>query len=144
MTRPAIRAFLIWLLAMLAGAVVVWNSHFSADMSFFLPARPSGEQQVLVDQLKEGVVSRLLMVAIEGGDAAQRADISRRLRGQLEKMPEFIAIQNGETGSLNADRDFLFRHRYLLSPAVKPERFTVEGLQESIGNSVDLLASRPA
>ena len=89
----AARAFLIWLLAMLAGAVVVWNSHFSADMSFFLPARPSGEQQVLVDQLKEGVVSRLLMVAIEGGDAAQRADISRRLRGQLEKMPEFIAIQ---------------------------------------------------
>jgi predicted exporter len=141
MTRPAIRAFLIWLLAMLAGAVVVWNSHFSADMSFFLPARPSGEQQVLVNQLKEGVVSRLLMVAIEGGDAAQRADISRRLRGQLGKMPEFVAVQNGEAGSLDADRDFLFRHRYLLSPAVKPERFTVNGLKESIANSVDLLAS---
>lgn len=34
MTRPAVRALLIWLLAMLAGAMVVWNSHFSADMSF--------------------------------------------------------------------------------------------------------------
>jgi predicted exporter len=137
----AARAFLIWLLAMLAGAVVVWNSHFSADMSFFLPARPSAAQQVLVDQLKEGVVTRLLMVAIEGGDAAQRAAASRQLRGRLEKSPEFVAIQNGQAGSLDADRDFLFRHRYLLSPAVKPERFTVDGLRESIANSVDLLAS---
>ncbi len=137
----AARAFLIWLLAMLAGAIVVWNSHFSADMSFFLPARPSAAQQVLVDQLKEGVVTRLLMVALEGGDAAQRAAISRQLHGRLEKLPEFVSVQNGQAGSLDADRDFLFRHRYLLSPAVKPERFTVDGLRDSIANSVDLLAS---
>lgn len=137
----AARAFLIWLLAMLAGAAVVWNSHFSADMSFFLPARPSAAQQVLVDQLKEGVVTRLLMVAIEGGDAVQRATVSRQLHGRLEKLPEFVAVENGQAGSLDADRDFLFRHRYLLSPAVKPERFTVAGLRESIANSIDLLAS---
>ena len=137
----AARAFLIWLLAMLAGAVVVWNSHFSADMSFFLPARPSAAQQVLVDQLKEGAVTRLLMVAIEGGDAAQRAAVSRQLHGRLEKLPEFVSVQNGQAGSLDADREFLFRHRYLLSPAVKPERFTVDGLRDSIANSVDLLAS---
>lgn len=141
MSRPAVRAFLIWLLAMLAGAVVVWNSHFSADMSFFLPAKPSAEQQVLVDQLKEGVVSRLLMVAIEGGDAAQRAKASRDLRGRLEKQPDFVAVQNGEAGSQDADRDFLFEHRYLLSPAIKPERFTVDGLRDAVANSIDLLAS---
>ena len=141
MTRQAGRAFLVWLLAMLAGALVVWNSHFSADMSFFLPAKPSAEQQVLVDQLKEGVVSRLLMVAIEGGDSAQRAAASRDLRGRLEKLPDFVSVQNGEAGSLNADRDFLFAHRYLLSPAVKAERFTVDGLREAVANSIDLLAS---
>ncbi|MBU1362714.1 MAG: MMPL family transporter [Gammaproteobacteria bacterium] len=135
------RAFLIWLLAMLAGAVIVWNSHFSADMSFFLPGKPSPAQQVLVDQLKEGVVSRLLMVAIAGGEATQRAAISRQLHGRLEKLPEFVAVENGQAGSLDADRDFLFRHRYLLSPAVKPERFTVDGLRDSIANSVELLAS---
>ena len=33
----------------------------------------------LVDQLKEGAVARLLMVAIEGGDATQRATLSREL-----------------------------------------------------------------
>lgn len=135
------RAFLLWLLAMLAGAAIVWNSRFTADMSFFLPSHPSAEQQVLVDQLKEGVVSRLLMLAIAGGDETQRAALSRELRGRLAKMPEFVSVQNGESDSQAADRDFLFRHRYLLSPAVTPERFTVDGLEKSISDSVDRLAS---
>lgn len=141
MTRQAGRALTIWLLAMLAGAIVVWNSHFSADMSFFLPAKPTAEQQVLVDQLKEGVVSRLLMVAIEGGDAGQRAAASRALRSRLEQLPAFVSVQNGETASMNADRDFLFAHRYLLSPAVTPQRFTVDGLRAAVADSIDLLAS---
>ena len=141
MNSAARRTFLTWLLVMLAGGAIVWNSRFSADMSFFLPARPSAEQQVLVNQIKEGVVSRLLMIAIEGGDADQRATLSRDLRGRLEKTARFASIQNGEAGSHDADRAFLFKHRYLLSPAVTPARFTVDGLQSAISNSVDLLAS---
>ncbi len=141
MTRPATRALLLWLLAMAAGALVVWHSRFSADMSFFLPAKPSAEQQVLVDQLKEGVVSRLLMVAIEGGEPAGRAAASRQLRARLAAQPDFVSVQNGESGSLDADRDFLFKHRYLLSPAVTPARFTEEGLRSAVANSIDLLAS---
>lgn len=85
MNRQPGRTFLLWLLAMLAGAAIVWNSRFTADMSFFLPAHPTAEQQVLVDQLKEGVVSRLLMIAVDGGNSAQRAALSRELRGRLEK-----------------------------------------------------------
>jgi predicted exporter len=135
------RAFLLWLLAMLAGAAIVWNSHFTADMSFFLPAHPTAEQQVLVDQLKEGVVSRLLMVAIAGGDEGQRAALSRDLRRRLAKMPEFVSLQNGEVGSQDADREFLFRHRYLLSPAVEPGRFTVAGLHQAIADNIERLAS---
>ena len=141
MTPSAGRTFLLWLLAMLAGAVIVWNSRFTADMSFFLPAHPTAEQQVLVDQLKEGVVSRLLMMAIEGGDAKQRAGLSRELRGRLEKLPDFVSVQNGEAGSQTADRDFLFKHRYQLSPAINAGRFTVDGLKAAISGSIDLLAS---
>lgn len=140
MTRGA-RVFLLWLLAMLVGAGVVWNSRFSADMSFFLPAKPTAEQQMLVDQLKEGAVARLLMIAIAGGDAGQRAALSRELRRRLAAGPDFLSIQNGEAGSQDADREFLVRHRYLLSPAVTPERFTVDGLRSAIGDSIDRLAS---
>ena len=141
MTRKAGLTLTLWLLAMLAGAAAVWNSRFVADMSFFLPARPSAEQQVLIDQLKEGAVSRLLMLAIEDGDAAQRATASRQLRQKLAERSEFVSVQNGEASSFAAERDLLFRHRYLLSPAVTPERFTVDGLKRSIGDSIDLLTS---
>ena len=141
MKSRAARSFLLWLLAMLAGAVIVWNSRFSADMSFFLPGKPTAEQQVLVNQLKEGVVSRLLMLAIDGGTPSQRAALSRHLRSELAKTEDFVSVQNGEAGSQDADRSFLFQHRYLLSSAVTPERFSVTGLQSAIANSVDLLAS---
>jgi predicted exporter len=141
MTGRAARTFLLWLLAMLAGAAVVWNTRFSADMSFFLPAQPSPEQQVLVDQLKEGLVSRLLMVAIDGGNAAERATASRDLRARLLQDHEFVSVQNGETASEAADREFLVAHRYLLSPAVTAGRFTVDGLRSAISDSIDRLAS---
>ena len=68
MRSAAVRVFLVWLALMLAGVAVVWNSRFSADMSFFLPSKPSAEQQALAGQLRDGTVSRLLMVAVEGGD----------------------------------------------------------------------------
>ena len=141
MTGVARRSLLIWLLAMLAGVAIVWNSRFVADMSFFLPAHPSAGQQVLVDQIRTGAVSRLLMLAVAGGDARQRAGLSRDLRRRLAAMPEFVSVQNGEAGNIDIDRDFLIRHRYLLSPAVSPERFTVDGLRAAIANSIDLLAS---
>ncbi|WP_324779680.1 MMPL family transporter [Thiobacillus sedimenti] len=141
MNARAWRPLLLWLLAMLAGAAVAWHSRFSADMSFFLPARPTVEQQVLVDQLKEGAVSRLLMLAIEGGSAGERATLSRALRQHLAARSDFASVQNGEAGSEGAARDFLLAHRYQLSPAVTPARFSVDGLRAAIANSIDLLAS---
>ncbi|PKO91406.1 MAG: hypothetical protein CVU16_08025 [Betaproteobacteria bacterium HGW-Betaproteobacteria-10] len=141
MRQTAGPTFLLWLLAMLAGAAIVWNTRFTTDMSFFLPAHPTPEQQVLVNQLQEGAVARLLMLAIAGGEPEERAALSRDLRGRLVKMPEFVSVQNGEASSQDADRAFLFEHRYLLSPAVTAQRFSTEGLQAAIGRSIDRLAS---
>ena len=143
MTRGARRTFLLWLLAMLAGATIVSGTVGSAPICRFSPAHPTAEQAVLVNQLKEGVVSRLLMLAIEGGDADQRAAVSRDLRSKLAAMPGFVSVQNGETSSQDADRAFLFQHRYQLSPAIKPEHFSVAGLQAAINNSIDLWLLRP-
>lgn len=141
MSRNAWRALLLWLLLMLAGAAVVWQSRFTADMSFFLPSRPTPGQQVLVDQLKDGSVSRLLMLAIDGGDAAQRAAVSRELRQRLVQRSDLVSVQNGEADALDGERDFFLRHRYQLSPAVDADRFTVSGLSEAVAGSIDNLAS---
>lgn len=140
--RPvAVRVFLVWLATMLAGAAVVWSSRFSADMSFFLPSKPSSEQRALVGQLQDGTVSRLLMIAIGGGDAVGRASVSRELRQRLAADPTYVSVQNGEAGGLESERTVLLRHRYQLSPSVTPERFTEAGLRSAVTDTIDLLSS---
>lgn len=140
--RPArARIVTLWLAALALCLGIVAHTRFTADMSAFLPRSPTPEQQLLVDQLKSGAISRLLLIGIEGGDAAARARLSRDLAARMRAGSAFVAVRNGEAGSLDADRDFLFRNRYLLSPTVTPERFTAAGLAVAIGNSIDALAS---
>ena len=136
--RPILAA---WLVAMAACLWIVAHTDFTADMSAFLPKNPSREQQLLVDQLKDGALSRMLLIGIEGGDAPARAALSRELAARMQKSGRFSAVRNGEAAALARDREILLGHRYLLSPAVTPERFSVAGLRDAIGNSIDLLAS---
>lgn len=135
------RAVALWLLALAAGLVVIARADFTADMSAFLPKNPSPQQQLLVDQLQSGALSRMLLIGIEGGDAPARAALSRALAERMRQSGDFTAVRNGEAGTHDRDREILFRHRYLLSPTVTPERFSVDGLSQAIGDSIDLLAS---
>ncbi|KVV55678.1 hypothetical protein WK90_16520 [Burkholderia cepacia] len=135
------RAVLVWLLALVACGVAIGRAHFTADLSAFLPSSPSAGQRVLVDQLRDGIVSRLILVAIDGGDAATRAALSRRVAGRLRANPQFAAVHNGEAANDARDRQFIFDHRYLLSPAVTPQRFSADGLHQALGDSLDLLSS---
>ncbi len=131
----------IWLAALLVCGVLVSRTTFTADMSAFLPKAPTPEQQLLVDQLREGLVSRLILVGIEGADAATHAGLSKVLAATLRTDPQFTTVSNGESGGLQRDQAFLFEHRYQLSPAVTPDHFSVDGLRIAIGDSLDLLAS---
>ncbi|KUY69099.1 hypothetical protein WI25_02745 [Burkholderia cepacia] len=135
------RAVLVWLLALVACGVAIGRAHFTADLSAFLPSSPSAGQRVLVDQLRDGIVSRLILVAIDGGNAATRAALSRRVAGTLRADPQFAAVHNGEASNDARDRQFIFDHRYLLSPAITPQRFSAGGLHQALGDSLDLLSS---
>jgi predicted exporter len=141
MTSTGRIAVVLWLLALVACLGVVWQTRFTTDMSAFLPKSPSAEQQLLVEQIKEGALSRLLLVGIEGADAAGRAQLSRELATRLRAGAGFSAVQNGDAAATARDREILFQHRYLLSPAVTSERFGVDGLRAAVGESIDLLAS---
>ncbi|GAB3546006.1 MMPL family transporter [Noviherbaspirillum agri] len=134
-------AILAWLLGLLLCAVVIARTTFTADLSAFLPASPTKEQQVLLDQLRDGVVSRLILVGIEGGDAPTRAALSKGMAQQLRNDAAFVTVNNGEPVHTEKDQAFLFGNRYLLSPAVTPERFTGQGLHDALSETIDLLAS---
>jgi predicted exporter len=141
MKRSALAWFVLWLACMGAGLAVVMNTRLVTDMSFFLPSEPSDEQQVMVGHLREGSISRLLMVAVGGADASMRADVSRRMRERLLQTGQFESVQNGEGGAVERELGRLLQHRYVLSPAVTPARFEADGLAAAVADTLDLVSS---
>lgn len=131
----------VWLCLLLACSVIISRSVFTTDLSAFLPRSPTTQQQLLLDQIRDGVASRIILVDIEGEDSAQRAQLSKQLAQKLRIVSAFVSVQNGEPVTTEQDRAYLFNHRYLLSPAVSPERFEVAGLRAALTESIDMLAS---
>ena len=130
-----------WLAGLALCALVVSQARFVSDLSSFLPSAPTEEQRLLVDQLRDGAISRVMLVGIEGGDEAWRADTSRALAARLAGDPRFANVVNGAAVALDRERELLMEYRYVLSPNVARERFQPEGLRAAIGETLDLLAS---
>ena len=135
------RAVWIWVLTLVVGLLVIARSTFTTDMSAFLPQSPSKQQQLLVDQITVGSVSRMLLIGLEGGNQEQREAASQALAGQMRASDRFSIVANGSAEAFEKDRLFLFENRYLLSPAVTEGHFSADGLRQSITRSVDMLGS---
>ena len=137
------RVFVIatWLAILLVGGLLISTAKFTANLSEFLPRSPSAQQAVLNEQLRQGVLSRQIMISIEGGDAAIRAKLSNDLVRKLQGNTAFLSINNGSSNGDTRIFHYIFSHRYLLSPTVNQTLFTVAGLHNAIANSIDLLAT---
>ena len=135
----------VWLAACAIAAVLALRANYVADLSAFLPAAPTAEQAVLLDQLKSGVASRLVLVGIAGGEgdagAAARVQASKRLADALRVDTRFTSVNNGDTAAYGSAGRYVFAHRYALSPAVDAARFSVEGLRTAIDETVSLLGT---
>ena len=140
-SRRRFAAVWIWLLGCAAAAWLATQAHYVADLSAFLPSAPTPEQAVLLDQLKSGAASRLVLVGIEGGDGPARAEASKRLAVALRGSTRFASVDNGDTAPWQDAGRFVFAHRYALSPAVNGERFTINGLRGAIDDTLSLLGT---
>ena len=139
--RPGRNAIALWLAFILACGIIISRSQFTTDLSAFLPRSPTPAQQLLLEQIRDGMASRLILVGIEGTDSATRAKLSKQIAQHLRADPAFVTVNNGESVSAERDRAFLFNNRYLLSPAVTPARFSIDGLHIALSDSIDLLTS---
>ena len=110
-------------------------------MSAFLPGSPTPQQQVLVDQLHDGAVSRVILLGIAGAGPDQLAVLSKALAQRLRQDPDLISVSNGEASNFVVDRDFVFKNRYLLSPDIMSERFTTASLHKILQHDLTLLRS---
>jgi len=140
-TAIARTSIVLWLAFILACGIIISRSQVTTDLSAFLPRSPTPAQQLLLEQIRDGLASRLILVGIEGADAPTRARLSKQIAQRLRAEPAFVTVNNGEPVSAERDRAFLFDNRYLLSPAVTPARFSVDGLHAALSDSIDLLAS---
>lgn len=130
---------LIWLALMAAAAWVVAHANYHADISAFLPKTPTANQQLLVDQLKDGVVSRLMLIGIDGADASTLSAVSKKLAATLRADSQWQAVNNGEAIGIERDGKFLLDNRYLLAD-IKPETWQTTGLRTTLEDARQTLS----
>lgn len=131
----------IWLLVVIVSAVVVARTQIRTDMTAFLPRSASMAQQVLTEQVSSGAASHLILLGIEGAPPRVLSALSKYLAAHLRTDPAFIDVSSGDEASLGGVRDFVWRNRYLLSPGVTPDRFTVAGLHAALQNDLGVLGT---
>jgi predicted exporter len=137
---PRIVRVTVWLALVIACIWIVARAEYRADISAFLPKSPTPNQQLLVDQLKDGAVSRLMLIGIEGADAKTLAAISKGVAKSLRADPQWAVIGNGEAIGIEADGKFLLENRYLLSMRNDAAMWQTENLRNALAESRQLLA----
>lgn len=131
----------VWLIAIIVCVAVVAQTRIHTDMTAFLPHSASLADQVLTEQVKNGVGSRLILLAIEGAQPGTLSKLSKALAARLRKEPAFVSVSNGDQASFARTRKFFWKNRYLLSPDVAATRFTVHGLHVALEDDLGLLDS---
>lgn len=131
-----------WLALLAACAwILAFRTSITADLTAFLPRAATPAQELLVSQLRDGVAARLILVAVEGADVGELAATSQALAKRLRASGLFTYVANGAGALASQDRETLFAHRYLLSPAVDAAHFTVPGLRAALERTLELFAS---
>jgi predicted exporter len=126
---------------LLLSAVVISRITMTTDLTALLPRTADRMQSLLVAQLRDGVAARLILIGVDGTESGQLAAASRSITRRLQSNGLFSYVNNGDSAQFSAERDILMRHRYLLSSAIGPGRFTAESLRASLGDQLRLLGS---
>lgn len=122
---------LIWLLAALFCGGIILKTPVAADLTLFVP-RADPVAELLLEQLRSGPTTRLILIGLTGDAESERATVSRRLAEQLRASGFFVRIANGADALPETELQTLFADRYLLSPTVSPERFTPDALRAAL------------
>jgi predicted exporter len=147
-TPPAARRAWPVLAALFAAAllavVAIRGAVLRSDMSDLLPEGRNEASRLMLDELRSGTAATLILIGIEGADRATLARLSRDVALRLQRSGQFALVSNGAEVQDNADEQTLFAYRYLLSPAVTSQAFTVPALRGDFERVLDRLESSAA
>ena len=145
-------AWICWLVVMGACWLQVGKVSVVTDVSSFLPGPVNASQRLMVDQLRDGLSTRTLLIGLrldqlpdnvapspEQTQALVAA--SRALRDKLAGDPQFAWVSNGDAEALSAERDLIFDARYLLAPGVNVQHFSTPALAQAFAELEQALGS---
>ncbi|MGE0312901.1 MAG: MMPL family transporter [Lautropia sp.] len=145
--------WLLWAALCALALAQIAHTRVTADVTAFLPGPADARQRLLVDQLRDGASTRLVVVGLrlEGDgvpDAAASAalvDASQALRGRLARLETIAWASNGDPAWHAAERERVFGARYLLSPGVTAGSFSVDALRAAFERlQAELVSARGA
>lgn len=139
--RPRL-AVALWLLLLALSAWQLARTRVVADLSAFLPPSATPTQQLLLEQVRSGAGSRIVLIALSGAPQDRLARASEALAQKLRESPLFASVQNGTAEGLSADRDALLQYRYVLSPA-SGERLSAASLRKALEAALAELGTQP-
>lgn len=125
-----------WLMVTLILGALALRTDYRADLSVFLPQKPSNEEKILAEQLQDGAANRILLMALEGAPSETLAKVGKDLAQHLRSDPAIAYVHNGQYPDLEKENKLLFEHRYLLSAQTQATLFTTEGLHAALLNSL--------
>ena len=138
-------------------AVMVAGGYFAlrhvsldSDYSAFLPRGTTDAQRTLIRELREGLGSRVVLIALDGAAQTALSQASRGLVQALQKAEEFRYASNGDAGLSERELTLLQTNRYALSdrldtgdPFSRTElRTALEDRMESLSGSAGIIEKR--
>ncbi len=104
-----------------------------SDYSAFLPAGTSDTQRALMRELREGLGSRVVLIALGGAPQPELAQASRKLVAALEQSPAFRYANNGSGNLGQRELALIGEHRYALSDRLDaPDPFSRDALRAAL------------
>lgn len=132
----------LFLAAALACAwIVATRLAVTSDMALFFPRAQGDAERVLVEQLRKGASSRLLLAAVSEAPPEQLAQTSKAMASGLAASGWFARVANGQQGLATGELKLLAEARYQLAPGDLAGRFTVAGLHAGLQARLAALAS---
>lgn len=133
----------VWIVVLALSAGQLARTTLIADLGAFLPPSATPTQELVLGQMKSGVASRLLLVALGGAAEERLARASRAAAAEMRASGLFASVQNGSDDGLRADREAFMSYRYVLSPALAAERFSAPALRKALESALGELATQP-
>ncbi len=133
----------LWSLGMIIGCLwLAQRLSVTHDLSVFLPVGDSPRDRLLVGELQSGPSAQLILLAIQGGSEAQRAQASQALIERLRGDEDIAQVLNGASGmpGINAESPVL-AYRFLLSPRVNAALFEADSLRAALEQRLSELSS---